>query len=96
MIAQPIVFGLLLGYFAQPQQVSFRDACLLAAILVFLNFVQSLLGPHIAAVQSYCAQTWNVAIKGLIYKKVHMYFKSTPARTVGNWSFVWISCRCSV
>ena len=70
VVSQPIVFRFLLGFFAQPQQVSFRSACLLAALLVFINIVQALCGPHIVYDRSYIIYRLDNAAKGLIYKKV--------------------------
>ena len=70
MAVQPIVVRFLLGFFAQPQQVSFQGACLLAALLVLLNVTQSFCGPHI--VYSICQIVYKVdnSSKGLLYKKV--------------------------
>ena len=69
-ILQPIVFRFLLAYFAQPQQVSFRGACILVAVLVSLNICNAFIGPQIVFRFIKCGMTWQSATCGLLYKKM--------------------------
>lgn len=68
-ILQPIVFRFLLGYFAQPQLVSFRTACVLFVLLAAINLCNAFVGPQIVHSFVKCGMMWQSSSCGLIYKK---------------------------
>ena len=69
-IVQPIVFRFLLGYFAQPQLVSFRTACCLVVLLAALNLCNALVGPQMVFRFIKCGMAWQSSTCGLVYKKM--------------------------
>ena len=65
-----MLFRYLMGYYADPREISTGVACLLALCLALTNITLAVVGPQIVFRYVKFGMTWQSATCGMVYKKV--------------------------